>query len=69
MDGFGFIVTDAHSVDLYVHYANIKTGGKALLKPGQKVSYQLRRDGNEPEALDVRLLVDKEIKPVDPTAG
>ena len=39
--GYGFIVPDDGSEDLFVHHTNILTEGFRTLKEGQKVDYEM----------------------------
>lgn len=39
--GFGFIVPDDGSDDLFVHHSEIKTDGYASLEEGQKVEFEI----------------------------
>jgi len=39
--GYGFILPDEGSTDLFVHYSEIKVEGRVSLKDGQKVEYEI----------------------------
>lgn len=49
--GYGFIVPDDGSEDLFVHHTNILTEGFRTLKEGQKVDYEM---GQGLDATDVK---------------
>ncbi len=51
--GFGFIVPDDGSEDLFVHHSEIKTTGYATLDEGQKVEYELGQGKKGPCATNV----------------
>jgi len=38
--GYGFIVPDDGSSDLFVHHSEIQSEGRASLRKGQKVEYE-----------------------------
>ena len=42
--GFGFIVPDDGSPDVFVHISAVERAGLGSLNEGQKVSYELERD-------------------------
>ncbi len=52
--GFGFIIPDDGSKDLFVHRSNIETEGPPLLQDGQKVEYEVGEGRKGPEATKVR---------------
>ena len=39
--GYGFIVPDEGGEDLFVHHSEIQSEGKASLREGQKVEYEI----------------------------
>jgi CspA family cold shock protein len=39
--GYGFITPDQGSNDLYVHHSEIQSEGRASLREGQKVEYEI----------------------------
>ena len=50
--GFGFIIADDGSEDLFVHYTGISSGGRKSLNEGDKVTYEAvqgRRGGMRAE--------------------
>jgi CspA family cold shock protein len=51
--GFGFIIPDEGGEDLFVHHSEIKMGGYADLKEGQKVEYQVGQGKKGPCAVSV----------------
>jgi CspA family cold shock protein len=42
--GFGFILPDGGSADVFVHISAVERAGLATLIEGQKVSYEEQRD-------------------------
>ena len=51
--GFGFIVPDDGSDDLFVHHSEIKTKGYASLDEGQKVQFDIGQGKKGPCAVNV----------------
>jgi len=51
--GFGFIVPDDGSDDLFVHHSEIKTDGYASLEEGQKVEFDIGQGKKGPCATNV----------------
>ncbi len=51
--GFGFIIPDEGGEDLFVHHSEIKMGGYADLKEGQKVEYEVGQGKKGPCAVSV----------------
>ncbi len=51
--GFGFIVPDDGSDDLFVHHSEIKTDGYASLEEGQKVEFEIGEGKKGPCATNV----------------
>jgi len=53
--GYGFIVPDDGSDDLFVHHSEILPEGEALLSEGQKVEYEIGKgEKDRPCAVKVR---------------
>ncbi|UCC98634.1 MAG: cold shock domain-containing protein [Phycisphaerales bacterium] len=52
--GFGFIVPDDGSQDLFIHHSNIAVEGFRSLQDGQAVEYEVAEGKKGPEAVDVR---------------
>lgn len=52
--GFGFIVPDDGSEELFVHHSNIAGDGFKTLSDGQAVEYTAGQGKKGPEATDVR---------------
>ena len=52
--GFGFIVPDDGSEELFVHHSNIAGDGFKTLTDGQAVEYTSGQGKKGPEATDVR---------------
>jgi CspA family cold shock protein len=51
--GFGFIVPDDGSNDLFVHYTEVRTPGRAHLEDGQKVEFEVGEGRKGPCAKEV----------------
>ena len=51
--GFGFIIPDGGGKDLFVHYSEVKSGGRATLNEGQKVEYEIGQGKKGPCATKV----------------
>ena len=51
--GFGFIVPEDGSEDLFVHHSEIKGSGYATLSEGQKVDFQVGQGKKGPCATNV----------------
>ena len=51
--GYGFIVPDDGSEDLFVHHSEIKMDGYATLDEGQKVEYEIGEGQKGPCATNV----------------
>jgi CspA family cold shock protein len=52
--GFGFIVPDDGSAEVFVHHSNIEVEGYRSLNEGQKVQYETGQGRKGPEATKVR---------------
>jgi CspA family cold shock protein len=52
--GFGFIIPDDGSEELFVHHSNIAGEGFKTLQDGQAVEYVAGQGKKGPEATDVR---------------
>ena len=52
--GFGFIIPDDGSEDVFVHHSKIASEGFRTLKEGQAVEYTLGQGKKGPEATDVK---------------
>ncbi len=51
--GFGFIVPDDDSDDLFVHHSEIKAAGYTTLREGQKVEFEVGQGKKGPCATNV----------------
>ncbi len=51
--GFGFILPDSGSKDLFVHRSNVDTPDR-MLQEAQKVEYEIGEGRKGPEAISVR---------------
>ncbi|HEX9639709.1 MAG TPA: cold shock domain-containing protein [Candidatus Krumholzibacteria bacterium] len=54
--GYGFIEDSQQQTPLYVHHTDIEGRGYRSLRPGQKVSYEILRDGHDVRAVEVKAL-------------
>lgn len=52
--GYGFIVPDDGSKDLFVHFSNIAGDGFKSLQEGQKVEFEAAEGKKGPEAVNVK---------------
>ncbi len=52
--GFGFIVADDGSGDVFVHHSNIEMNGFRTLREGQEVEYEVTEGRKSPEAANVK---------------
>jgi len=53
--GFGFIVPDDGSQDLFAHYSAIDSSGYRSLEEGQKVTFEVAQGPKGPQAASIRL--------------
>ena len=51
--GFGFIVDQAFTGDIFVHYTAIQTNGYRVLHEGEEVEYELEQSERGAKALNV----------------
>ena len=54
--GFGFIVQEGGTGDIFVHYSSIMMEGRRHLNPGQQVRFRLEKRDKGLTALDVEVL-------------
>ena len=52
--GYGFIVPDDGSADLFVHHSEIKAAGQIPLKEGQKLEFEVGQGKKGPCATNVK---------------
>jgi len=52
--GFGFIVPDDGSQDLFAHYSAIEATGYRSLEEGQKVTFEVAQGPKGPQAASIR---------------
>ena len=53
--GFGFIVPDDGTKDLFVHQSEIQASGYRTLDEGQRVEFEVQQGQKGPQAVQVRL--------------
>jgi CspA family cold shock protein len=51
--GYGFIIPDEGSQELFVHYSEIAGGGFRSLEEGEKVRYEVGQGRKSPQAQNV----------------
>ncbi|MGR0277762.1 cold shock domain-containing protein [Marinomonas dokdonensis] len=67
--GYGFIISDEFTEDLFIHYSAINVEGYKTLKAGQDVSFQVEPGNRGLHAIDITPLdsskdpTDQEIQP------
>jgi len=54
--GFGFIVPDDGTKDLFVHFSEIASGGYRTLEEGQRVEFEVQQGQKGPQATQVRIV-------------
>jgi CspA family cold shock protein len=54
--GFGFIMPDDGSKDVFVHISAVERAGIGSLNEGQKVSYELQQERGKTSAANLKLL-------------
>lgn len=54
--GFGFIVPEDGSNDVFVHISAVEQAGLKELKDGQKVSYELQDNRGKQAAADISIV-------------
>lgn len=52
--GYGFIDDSEQTSPLYVHHTDIEGHGYRSLRPGQRVHYEIQRDGRDVRAVEVK---------------
>ena len=52
--GYGFIVPDDGSKDVFVHISAVEQAGMETLKEGQKISYELATEGGRTSAANLK---------------
>jgi cold shock protein len=53
--GFGFIVPDDGSQDLFAHYSAIEASGYRSLEEGQKVEFEVTDGPKGPQAASIKI--------------
>jgi cold shock protein len=54
--GFGFIVPDDGTTDLFVHFSEIASSGYRTLEEGQRVEFEVQQGQKGPQATKVRVV-------------
>jgi CspA family cold shock protein len=57
--GFGYVIPDDGSEELFMHFSQIKMSGLKSLKEGQKVIFQVTRVPEGNEAFDIQVLCER----------
>ncbi len=52
--GYGFIVPDDGSADVFVHISAVEKAGMLTLNEGQKISYEIATDGGRTSAANLK---------------
>lgn len=55
--GYGFIIADEGSAEVFVHFSEVEIAGYKELKAGQRISYVLVEGDKGPYATKVNVLV------------
>ena len=53
--GYGFIVPDDGTSDLFVHFSEIQSSGYRSLEEGQRVEFEVKPGNKGPQAAQVRV--------------
>lgn len=64
--GFGFIIADGVTEDVFVHHTAIHMEGYRALFPGQSVEFELKNDRKGMKAVKVRVVDEPAAKPAVP---
>ncbi|ARP86310.1 cold-shock protein [Bordetella genomosp. 9] len=54
--GYGFIVPDDGSKDLFAHFSQIRTEGYKTLQENQRVTYEVGQGAKGPAAMNIQIL-------------
>ncbi len=52
--GFGFIVPDDGSKDVFVHISAVEQSGMSTLSEGQKVNFEVQAEARGPKAVNLQ---------------
>ena len=52
--GYGFILPDDGSADVFVHISAVEKAGMLTLNEGQKISYEIATDGGRTSAANLK---------------
>ena len=52
--GYGFIVPDDGSEDVFVHISAVEQAGMGTLNEGQKISYEIATEGGKTRAANLK---------------
>ena len=61
--GFGFLQSDAHEEDVFVHFSSIEAEGFRTLKDDEEVAFELAEGPKGPFARSVRRLAEEDLEP------
>ena len=56
--GYGFVLADGGSEDLFVHYSSIQMSGYRTLRAGQDVTFDIKEGPKGMHAVNVRMVGD-----------
>ncbi|HEY7773887.1 MAG TPA: cold shock domain-containing protein CspD [Marinagarivorans sp.] len=67
--GFGFILSDENSEDIFAHYSAIEMDGFRTLKAGQPVQFEIQQGQKGLHAANIRSLESSAQRPAQPTTN
>ncbi len=67
--GYGFIIEDGQSEDLFAHFSSIQMDGYRTLKAGQSVEFEKQPSGKGTHAINISPILEESEIPDAPQAG